>query len=197
MQIEPIFRSAPHGHSQKSKHPKSSHYRRGCSGKTGRSEKASRKKKVSPTVPTAVSALAPATVKPDAKAKPKANIAKPKTLPAANANAALSAERVTLKMLHADGRLREIVAAPLLRFQMKGTGYGHPDWKHGSWKGELATHGERWRPDDLDPLSPENLHLQQLVRCESDGKVGFGLVEQLCVGAHAPSGFRKINDGAV
>lgn len=93
MQIEPIFRSAPHGHSQKSKHPKSSHYRRGCSGKTGRSEKASRKKKVSPTVPTAVSALAPATVKPDAKAKPKANIAKPKTLPAANANAALSAEQ--------------------------------------------------------------------------------------------------------
>ena len=79
---------------------------------------------------------------------------------------------------------------------MKGTGYGHPQWRHGTWKGELALGAEQWRLDELDPLAPENLHIQQLVRCRSEGRAGLGVLEQLCLGPHAPSGFSELADGA-
>ena len=106
------------------------------------------------------------------------------------------ASQAQLKMMHIDGQVREISLEPLLRFQMKGTGYGHPQWRHGGWKGELATGADHWRLDELDPLAPENLHIQQLVRASSGQETGIGLMEQLCIGPHAPSGFRKVNDGA-
>lgn len=106
------------------------------------------------------------------------------------------AKRASLSMMATDGAAREIALEPLLRFQMKGTGYGHPSWKHGSWKGELATGSDRWRPDELDPLALENIHIQQLVRCHSNGQTGIGVMEQVCIGPHAPSGFTRLNDGA-
>lgn len=107
------------------------------------------------------------------------------------------AHGATLTMMDGDGGVRRITLTPLLRYQMKGTGYGHPSWRHGNWKGELATGGEAWRLDELNPLAPENLHIQQLVRCASDdGRTGIGLLEQICVGPHAPSGFKALFDGA-
>lgn len=106
------------------------------------------------------------------------------------------AARAELTLLDTDGATRPIALEPLLRFQMKGTGYGHPSWRHGAWKGELATGGESWRTDELDPLAPENLHVQQLVRARSGDRTGIGVLEQLCVGPHAPSGFASLNDGA-
>lgn len=106
------------------------------------------------------------------------------------------AYHATLTLMEVDGSTREITLEPLLRFQMKGTGYGHPDWKHGTWKGELALGAQRWSLDALDPLAIENLHIQQLVRCHSNGQTGIGVMEQLCVGPHAPSGFTALNDGA-
>lgn len=106
------------------------------------------------------------------------------------------AARAEVTMMDTDGGTRAIALEPLLRFQMKGTGYGHPSWRHGSWKGELATGAERWRVDDLDPLVPENLHVQQLVRARCGAQTGIGVLEQLCVGPHAPSGFARLNDGA-
>lgn len=106
------------------------------------------------------------------------------------------AVQATLTMLDVDGGSREITLEPLLRYQMKGTGYGHPAWRHGTWKGELALGADRWQLDTLDPLALENLHIQQLVRCHSNGQTGIGVMEQLCIGPHAPSGFAKLNDGA-
>jgi hypothetical protein len=101
------------------------------------------------------------------------------------------AVQATLTMLDVDGGTREITLEPLLRYQMKGTGYGHPAWRHGTWKGELALGADRWQLDTLDPLALENLHIQQLVRCHSNGQTGIGVMEQLCIGPHAPSGFAK------
>ena len=107
------------------------------------------------------------------------------------------AEAATLTLLNADGSPRRVTLEPLLRWQMKGTGYGHPVWKHGTWHGELATGHDRWRLDALNPLAPENLHIQQLVRCHDDqGRSGIGVLEQLCIGPHAPSGFTAALDGA-
>jgi len=106
------------------------------------------------------------------------------------------AREARLRTLAIDGTVRDIVLEPLMRFQMKGTGYGHPAWRHGSWKGELALGADDWALDALDPLAVENLHIQQLVRCRSGDRVGVGLLEQACVGPHRPSGFTRINDGA-
>jgi hypothetical protein len=85
---------------------------------------------------------------------------------------------------------------PILRFQMKGIGYMHPEWGHGVWKGDLVVAGESWKSDDLDPLAPFNLHIQQVVRARMGDKTGVGVVEQLCLGPHAPSGFTEFLDGA-
>ncbi|MEZ5652456.1 MAG: hypothetical protein R3E87_18105 [Burkholderiaceae bacterium] len=106
------------------------------------------------------------------------------------------ADSAALKMMRADGSVREISMTPLLRHQMKGTGYGHPKWRHGTWHGDLATGTERWLSDKIDPTRPENFHIQQLVRCESEGQTGYGVLEQLCIGPHAPSGFEGSTDVA-
>ena len=85
---------------------------------------------------------------------------------------------------------------PLHTFQMLGIGYLHPEWGHGMWKGEEAVGGDAWTLADLDPLDPRHLHVQQLCRARMEGREGVGVLEQLVIGPHAPSGFRSILDGA-
>jgi hypothetical protein len=85
---------------------------------------------------------------------------------------------------------------PILTFQMRGLGYLHPEWGHGMWKGEEAVGGERWRAADIDPLEPRHLHVQQLCRARLGVRQGLGVLEQLVLGPHAPSGFTGILDGA-
>ncbi len=94
------------------------------------------------------------------------------------------------------GEPLRISLEPLLCHQMKGLGYLNPRWGHGVWKGELEIGGEAWKCDDLDPLALENLHVQQVVRARQGDREGVGVLEQLCLGAHAPSGFREMLDGA-
>ncbi|MEB2285710.1 MAG: hypothetical protein B6D46_09125 [Polyangiaceae bacterium UTPRO1] len=85
---------------------------------------------------------------------------------------------------------------PLFAFQMRGLGYLDPEWGHGMWKGEEAVGGDVWTLADLDPLDPRHVHVQQLCRARLDGREGLGVLEQLVLGPHAPSGFRSILDGA-
>jgi hypothetical protein len=79
---------------------------------------------------------------------------------------------------------------------MKGIGYTHPEWGHGRWKGELAIAGESWKSADLDPLAFDNLHIQQVMRARTGSEEGVGVMEQFCIGPHAPSGFTDLIDGA-
>ena len=51
---------------------------------------------------------------------------------------------------------------------MKGIGYGHPQWTHGGWKGELVVEREDFRPADLDPLDMSNLHIQAIAKAVHD-----------------------------
>jgi hypothetical protein len=100
------------------------------------------------------------------------------------------------------GRDHLVRWTPIATFMMKGIGYGHPDWTHGGWKGELVVERESFRPDALDPLQLPNLHIQAIATARHEGPDGrsadgIGLVEQLVIGPHAPSGFAAINDGAV
>ena len=101
-----------------------------------------------------------------------------------------------LTLVARSGERHVIQLEPLLRFQMKGLGYTHPEWGHGCWKGELAVGGESWKSDALDPLGYENQHIQQVMRARMGGREGVGVMEQLCFGPHANYGFEELLDGA-
>lgn len=94
------------------------------------------------------------------------------------------------------GDTRTISLEPILKFQMKGLGYGHPEWGQGMWKGELAFGAESFDPRQLDMLAPENLHVQQVVRASDGTRNGVGVLEQIVVGPYAPAGFTQFFDGA-
>ncbi len=95
-----------------------------------------------------------------------------------------------------DGGVRTISLEPMLKFQMKGLGYGHPVWGQGMWKGELEIGHEAFDPMTLEPLNPENFHVQQVVRATDGTRTGVGVLEQVCIGPYAPSGFEALFDGA-
>jgi hypothetical protein len=98
------------------------------------------------------------------------------------------------------GRDHKVTYEPIATFMMKGIGYGHPAWSHGQWKGEAAEAREDFQPDALDPLLPMNLHIQAVAKAHHEGggasADGVGIVEQLVIGPHAPSGFKGMLDGA-
>jgi hypothetical protein len=95
-----------------------------------------------------------------------------------------------------EGETLRVALEPLLTFQMRGLGYLDPEWGHGMWKGDLAVHAETWDLARLDPLDPRHVHVQQLVRARVGEREGSGVLEQLVIGPHAPSGFSGLLDGA-
>ncbi len=86
---------------------------------------------------------------------------------------------------------------PVLTFRMSGAGYSHPDYPHGRWHGGPVVAGEDHDVDDLDGLAPEQIHVQQVVRAKWEDRTGLGVLEQLVIGPHAPSGFADLLDGAL
>ena len=78
---------------------------------------------------------------------------------------------------------------------MKGLGYGHPEWKQGVWKGNLEIGQDCFELEKLDPLLPENLHIQQVVGAYDGQNQGVGVLEQIIFGPYSPAGFKGFNDG--
>jgi hypothetical protein len=95
-----------------------------------------------------------------------------------------------------DGATRTIALDPVLTFQMRGLGYLDPEWGHGQWKGPEALDAQAWKLAELDPMDPRHLHVQQLCRARMGERTGIGVLEQLVIGPHAPSGFQSILDPA-
>jgi hypothetical protein len=110
------------------------------------------------------------------------------------------ATRAVLSAKDAHDRAHKVTWTPHATFMMKGIGYGHPDWGHGHWKGESVAAREDFRPDALDPLTPMHLHIQAICSVKHEGlgagSDGVGILEQLVIGPHAPSGFKGLLDGA-
>lgn len=106
------------------------------------------------------------------------------------------ARRAEIDLIGLDGNTRTIELTPILRFQMKGLGYGHPTWRQGAWQDELATGHESFDPDELDLLRPENIHVQQVVTARDGDRAGLGVLEQIVIGPYAPAGFTEFLDGA-
>lgn len=87
-------------------------------------------------------------------------------------------------------------------FMMLGLGYTHPKWGHGRHQGEgVVVEREDFTPAELDVMQPHHLHIQAVAGVTMtgpDGKVrrGKGVLEQLVIGPHAPSGFKGMLDAA-
>lgn len=106
----------------------------------------------------------------------------------------LESATVTLERWRAEPLV--VTYTPLLRFFMRGIGYTHPEWGHGEWKGDFAETRDELVVADANPADPTSIHLQNLCRVESNGKVGTAVFEHLVIGPHEPSGFTSILDGA-
>lgn len=97
----------------------------------------------------------------------------------------------------------EIVANEL-RFYMQGIGYMHPEWRHGLHHGPLAIAfdvlDQRQAEKDLKAGVLHNLHIQShsqvQLSCQGERLNGEGVIEQLFIGPHKPSGFKALLDGS-
>ena len=105
------------------------------------------------------------------------------------------AKAAEIDLVNLDDGVRRIKLEPKLKFMMKGLGYGHPEWKQGAWKGELATGHESFDPRQLDHQAPENIHTQQIVTATDGERQGVGVLEQIVVGPYEPAGFKGFFDG--
>ena len=106
------------------------------------------------------------------------------------------ASHAEIDLVPLEGDIRTISLEPILKFQMKGLGYGHSEWKQGAWQGEMVTGSETFDPRQLDLLAPDNLHVQQVVKASDGERTGIGVLEQIVIGPYAPAGFKKFLDGA-
>lgn len=101
--------------------------------------------------------------------------------------------------LSEQGGAREAIFEPEYEFFMLGLGYGHPNWGHGLSHGPLAVEREDMTLSDVDVRQPQHLHVQALCKVtlrDEQGvtQVGRGVLEQLALGPHAPSGFSGMLD---
>ena len=108
-------------------------------------------------------------------------------------------ESAVLNVEDGQGRRHEVRYEPVSTFMMKGIGYGHPSMGHGSYRGDLSVVREDLKPEDLAWQQPDNLHIQAIVKATHtgpDGKAsqGIGILEQLAIGPHAPSGWKDVLD---
>ena len=85
-------------------------------------------------------------------------------------------------------------------FYMSGLGYMHPAWGHGRDHGELEVAYDVIDMANIDDNAPGQLHIQALARATlQDGDQtlqGAGVLEQLLIGPHAPSGLTSMLDPA-
>ena len=104
-----------------------------------------------------------------------------------------------ISAVHPGGGSVQVDLVPEARFHMHGIGYGHPAHFHGSHHGEHKVASERFDSTAADQTLASSSHLQSLVLADlamPDGSrhAGRGVLEQLIIGPHAPSGFREIYD---
>lgn len=107
--------------------------------------------------------------------------------------------RITLRSTAATAAVIDVT--PQFHFYMPGIGYMNPEWGHGLYKGELAVGYDTYELNTVDDNSPALLHIQafstaRLTLASGAQKTGAGVLEQLIVGPHAPSGFKELLDPA-
>ncbi|WP_068180018.1 hypothetical protein [Mycobacterium sp. UM_CSW] len=80
-------------------------------------------------------------------------------------------------------------------FRMRGIGYAHPYWAHGTLHGALEVGRESLPLHDVDPVDFSSLHVQNVVTATMGDRTGIGVLEQMHIGPHGPSGLTGLLDG--
>lgn len=106
------------------------------------------------------------------------------------------AETITTRLAMWNGEPVEVTYEPFLQFQMVGIGYRHPEWGHGRWVGADESVRDEIVLADVSPADHLMLHVQALARATWGDREGVGVVEQLVIGPHEPTGLTGIIDGA-
>ena len=106
-----------------------------------------------------------------------------------------SSAHITLERRNGD--IITIDLATQWNFYMRGIGYTHPEWRHGKYHGELATGYDEFV---IEEVPATDLHVQAFCQAtmSTAGKEikGQGILEQLIMGPHQPSGFKQLLDMA-
>mmetsp|Transcript_19513 Transcript_19513/g.49551 ORF Transcript_19513/g.49551 Transcript_19513/m.49551 type:complete len:85 (-) Transcript_19513:15-269(-) len=84
---------------------------------------------------------------------------------------------------------------------MSGIGYAHPTVGHGAQPGHaLVVRTDRIDTELVDQMDPMYMHVQGICSVVAEGPAGrqegVGALEQLVLGPHDPSGFKKLFDAA-
>lgn len=103
--------------------------------------------------------------------------------------------RCGISMKHLNGSPISLEFEPMLTFRMRGIGYGHPQYSHGSVHGELEVAGETIDLSSVNPEDPTMIHVQTLSRIHSNVGEGVGVLEQLAIGDHEPTGLSGVFAG--
>ena len=98
-----------------------------------------------------------------------------------------------------NGQEVNLLIEPQYNVFMCGLGYMHQEWGHGQFKGENESCYDTYDLND-DPHDPPFLHIQAMCKITyregNSKKYGVGVLEQLFIGAHEPSGFKDLLDGS-
>jgi hypothetical protein len=106
-------------------------------------------------------------------------------------------DTATIELTPWNGDAITVELERILRFQMRGLGYGHPERRHGQWQGDDVVAFERIVLEDVDPSARDSLHIQHLMKATtSDGRTGIGVLEIVAIGPHTPTGLTGIFDVA-
>jgi hypothetical protein len=98
-----------------------------------------------------------------------------------------------------DGSEVSWILEPKYHIYMCGLGYMHPEWGHGHFKGENQSTYDSYDLNE-DPHDPPFLHIQAICKFtlneDNQTKEGLGVLEELLIGPHSPSGFEELLDGS-
>ena len=111
------------------------------------------------------------------------------------------ARAATIQMNDATGATYRIELKPKWNFYMSGLGYTHPEWGHGRYRGEVVVGYDAIETAKVNENEFHFLHVQAFSSAKLTGpngieRKGYGVLEQLIIGAHAPSGFTGLMDAA-
>ncbi len=104
-------------------------------------------------------------------------------------------DHASLSFLHPEEGEKTIDLRRHFTFHMRGLGYLHPEWGHGRAHGELEVARESISVTELDQTEPANLHVQTVVEARMGERTGIGVLEQLAIGPHEPTGLTGLLDG--
>ncbi len=111
------------------------------------------------------------------------------------------AQSAVLDFIYDQGENLRIALEPQFNFYQSGLGYLNFEWGHAMYKGENALGYDSIDLASVNETDMQHWHIQAFCTARLTGgkdgeKVGCGILEQLIIGPHEPSGFKELMDMA-